>query len=240
MSDGAIATLQNVSYSVDGDTLLSDINLELPQSGLTAIMGHNGAGKSTLLRLLANLLVPTHGAITWHPQPTKAEPERAFVFQRPVMLRRSVSANVAHAISNLKLSAREATARIEDSLNACNLTDLRNHSARRLSGGEQQRLAMARALARRPDLLLLDEPTASLDPAATKAVEDIARLASATGTKVVIVTHDAAQAQRLASDVVFLYSGQAVEHSATNEFFNNPVSQPARDYLAGRITVKDN
>lgn len=234
-----LASIHAVSYAPAGDPLLRDIELTIARQGITAIMGPNGAGKSTLLRLLAGLLNPTSGNIEWqHPDGNQLI-ERAFVFQRPVILRRTVLANVRHAIAPLKLADKEVSIRLEAALSTCNLEQLRDAPARRLSGGEQQRLAMARALARQPEVLLLDEPTASLDPAATKAIEQITRASADKGTKVILVTHDAGQARRLANDVIFLNAGQAVEHNQATSFFDKPISQPARDYLAGRLPTRD-
>lgn len=235
----ALASIQAVSYAPAGDPLLRDIKLIIAKQGITAIMGPNGAGKSTLLRLLAGLLKPTSGNIEWHHPGETRLIECAFVFQRPVILRRTVSANIHHAIAPLKLSDKEAAIRLEAALSTCNLKRLRDAPARRLSGGEQQRLAMARALARQPEVLLLDEPTASLDPAATNAIENIARQTADNGTKVILVTHDAGQARRLANDVIFLNTGRAIEHSPATAFFSKPDSQPARDYLAGRLTAPE-
>lgn len=235
----ALASFQSVSYASAGDRLLSDIELTIARQGITTIMGPNGAGKSTLLRLLAGLLRPTSGTLTWHRPAGTGQIETAFVFQRPVILRRTVSANIRHAISPLKLPDAQASRRVDAALSDCSLEHLRDAPGRRLSGGEQQRLAMARALARQPDVLLLDEPTASLDPAATNAIEQIALACADKATKVILVTHDAGQARRLSNDVIFLNAGRAVEHSPAAAFFNQPLSQPARDYLAGRITITD-
>ena len=235
-----LASLQNVTYATASSTLLNNLDFTLTQNGVTAIMGPNGAGKSTLLRLLAGLLHPTSGTISW-PNPSPSMPDgRAVVFQRPVILRRSVSANVHHAIAPLKLTRAQVSNRISAALAVCDLEHLQDAPARRLSGGEQQRLAMARALARKPKVLLLDEPTASLDPASTKAIEQITLQSMKDGTKVVLVTHDAGQARRLANDVIFLNAGQIVEHTPAPMFFAKPHSQPARDYLAGRIPTMEN
>ncbi|MGI9465354.1 MAG: ATP-binding cassette domain-containing protein [Aestuariivirgaceae bacterium] len=234
-----LASLEQVSFHMAGTPLLSDIDLSLLANGITVIMGPNGAGKSTLLRLLAGLLRATSGSIRWHcsDRPGTPRPRQAFVFQRPVILRRTVEANIRHAIAPLRLGADEAAQRLETALETCNLTHWRTAPARRLSGGEQQRLAMARALARHPDVLLLDEPTASLDPAATAAIEAITRRSADTGTKVIMVTHDVGQARRLANDVVFINAGRATEHTFAQKFFKHPDSQAARDYLAGRLAL---
>lgn len=233
----AIVRIDRLTSTINGKTILSDLQLTLRQNGVTAIMGFNGSGKSTLLRVLAGLIGPTAGTVSWQlPATAEGGTERAVVFQRPVILRRSVTANIRHALSSLALPADELRQRIADALDACRLAKLQDTPARRLSGGEQQRLAMARALARNPQVLLLDEPTANLDPSATRAIEQIIRNSAAAGTRVIIVTHDAAQARRLADDVVFLAGGRVVEHSPAAKFFDNPDHQTARDFLAGRLT----
>ena len=193
-------------------------------------MGPNGAGKTTLLRLLMGLTTPTQGSIA-----LSTGLRCSFVFQKPVMLRRSVAANVAFA---LEAAGEHAdAARIEALLTRVGIAHLRDRPARRLSGGEQQRLALARALARQPQLLLLDEPTASLDPAQTKAVEDIIRASADAGVKVVMATHDLGQARRLAGEVVFLVGGVLVEQTQNEQFFREPQSASAQKFIDGEIVI---
>jgi tungstate transport system ATP-binding protein len=201
------------------------------------VMGPNGAGKSLLLRLLHGLLTPSSGQVLWHGRPLDDDLRRrqAMVFQRPVLLRRSVAANIRFVLKLRGLAAPERTAEI---LHEVGLGKQAGQPARLLSGGEQQRLSLARALALEPEVLLLDEPTASLDPASTAAIETIVQGAHRRGTKVIFVTHDIGQARRLADDVVFLNRGRLLEHTPAPQFFGNPVSQPARDYLAGRLILR--
>ena len=229
--------LEALKYAVNGAALIDGISLEVSNAGLTTIIGPNGAGKSTLLRLLSGLLEPTAGALTWHTSanPTAGTCRSALVFQRPVILRRTVEANIRHAIAPLKLDQPAAQVRLSEALSSCRLEHLRDAPARRLSGGEQQGLALARALARHPMVLLLDEPCANLDPTATASIEQIIRQTAARGTKIIIVTHNVAQAQRLADTVVFLDHGKVLETSSAGQFFTEPKSQNARDYLSGRL-----
>jgi tungstate transport system ATP-binding protein len=200
-------------------------------------MGPNGAGKSLLLRLLHGLLVPTSGVVLWGGRPLDAPLRRrqAMVFQRPVLLRRSAAANVRFA---LRLRGREQPGRVSDLLGEVGLEAQAGQPARLLSGGEQQRLSLARALAVEPMVLFLDEPTASLDPASTAAIEAIVKRARLRGTKIIFVTHDVGQARRLADDVVFLNQGRVVEHTPARRFFDEPLGQAARDYLAGRLLLR--
>jgi len=218
---GGRAVLDGVSFAVDAP-------------GVTALMGPNGAGKSLCLRLMAGLEAPDAGAVRFRPA-RPAPRDLALVFQKPVLLRRSVRGNLAHALGLLRVPA--AQARLAELLELAGLTGRARHPARRLSGGEQQRLAMARALAAEPAWLLLDEPTASLDPAATLAIETLIRRAAAAGTRIVLVTHDAHQAARLAERIVFLHHGRVAETAPAARFFERPESREARAYLAGDLLI---
>ena len=227
---------RNLVFRVRGTNLVDGIDLDLPPRSLTMVMGPNGAGKSLLLRLLHGLLRPTSGQVLWGGRPLDEDlrKRQAMVFQRPVLLRRSVRANVDFV---LNLRGRATPARTLEILGEAGLAAQAEQPARLLSGGEQQRLAMARALALGPDVVFMDEPTASLDPAATAAIETIVGRARDRGTKIIFITHDVGQARRLADDVVFLDRGRLVEHTAAARFFDNPDSRQARDYLAGRLIL---
>jgi tungstate transport system ATP-binding protein len=231
----------NLSFDRGGRRLVDDVTLRLaPAPALTAVMGPNGSGKTLLVMMLAALATPTSGQVLWDgaaPDDT-AHRLRAFVFQRPVMLRRSVEANVRHALSTLELDRAEVRARTAAALDQAGLAALAARPAPVLSGGEQARLALARALARQPKLLFLDEPTANLDPAATAAVEAIAVEARGRGTKILLVTHDTGQARRLADEVVFMSEGRVVEHAPAATFFARAQSPEARAFLEGRILIR--
>ncbi len=216
----------------DGRALLDGLELSLGAHGVTAIMGPNGAGKSLLLRCLHGLVMPDAGAMSWNGlAPEAARHRQALVFQKPVLLRRSVAANV-----DFVLKARGADlARRAVLLEHVGLLAKAGQPARLLSGGEAQRLALARALATGPDVLLLDEPTASLDPASTQMIEEILKSVAQHGVRVLIVTHDAHQARRIADDVVFVSKGRVVEHSPATDFFPKPGTALARAYLEGAI-----
>lgn len=215
-------------------TVLDHLSLDLGPSGCTMIMGPNGAGKSLLLKLLHGLGSPSAGRIDWHGHgPAEAMRRQALVFQKPVLLRRSVAANV-----DFVLKARgKDRARVDALLDHVGIAHKAAQPARLLSGGEAQRLALARALATDPEVLFLDEPTASLDPASVLAIEGIVAGARDRGTRIIFVTHDAGQARRMADDVVFLHRGRVAEHSPARDFFPEPRSGAARDYLNGRIVV---
>jgi tungstate transport system ATP-binding protein len=228
-SDVPVA-FENASLRVGDVHLLSDIDLVLGDGAPTVLLGPNGSGKSTLLRLGMGLVAPTSGRVAWGGRTAPGE-RLAMVFQRPVMLRRTAAANIAYALP------KRDDARVMDLLTEVGLAPLAQRPARRLSGGEQQRLALARALARNPEILFLDEPTASLDPAATKAVEDIVQQIANAGVKIVMATHDIGQARRLAGDIVFLARGRLVEHADAATFFNQPQTREAAAFLRGDLVI---
>ena len=227
---------RGLSYRVADTQLIDNVDLTLAAGTLTVMMGPNGAGKSLMLRLMHGMVMPTAGEVLWGGKPLSdsVRMHQAMVFQRPVLLRRSVAANIRFV---LNLRKTKTNKRIEDILNEVGLSNRAHQPARLLSGGEQQRLCLARALALDPQILFLDEPTASLDPASTAAIEGIVRKAHERGTKIIFVTHDIGQARRLADDVVFLERGRLTEHTPSQQFFENPESQAARDYLAGRLVL---
>ena len=226
--------VEGLRYEAGGARLVDGVDLTLRGGGITVILGANGAGKSLLLRLLNGLIAPTSGTILWDGEPLSEAVRRrqAMVFQKPVLLRRSAGANVDFALA---ARGRKDPDRREALLRHVGLSDHARAPARRLSGGEQQRLALARALATDPDVLFLDEPTASLDPASTHRIEEIVAGYASSGRKAVFVTHDLAQARRLADDVVFLHAGRVAEHAPAARFFAGPASEAAEAYLAGRL-----
>ena len=229
MSDLPVS-FADVSLRIGATEIVRDLSLDLGPGAPTVLLGPNGSGKSTLLRLAMGLAAPTSGRIAWGGRATPGE-RLAMVFQRPVMLRRTAAANVAYA-----LPVRDA-ARVTQLLAQVGLAALADRPARKLSGGEQQRLALARALAREPEILFLDEPTASLDPAATKAVEDIVRAVAASGVKIVMATHDIGQARRLAGDIVFLVRGRLTERADAATFFGSPATGEANAFLRGDLVI---
>jgi len=226
----SLLTIQGAAYEVGGRCLLGPLDAAVESGRLLVVMGPNGAGKSLLLRLCHGLIAPSAGRIQAPPRAAQA-----MVFQRPVMLRRSALANVAYALAlaGIPRAARQAAA--QDALERFGLAALARQPARLLSGGEQQRLAIARAWAVRPRILFLDEPTSALDPAATDAVEQAIRAFHAEGTTVVMTTHDLGQARRLAQQVWFVCRGALVEQAPAASFFAGPSSRDAAAFLAGEL-----
>jgi tungstate transport system ATP-binding protein len=219
--------------------ILQGIDIEIAGGGTLVLIGPNGAGKSVLVRLLAGLIAPTAGRVSWAgsaPDRDRA-PSIGFVFQRPVLLRRSVLANVQYALAIAGVPRPERTERAMAALARARLTHLAASPARVLSGGEQQLLSIARVLAVGPEILILDEPTSSLDPAATTAIEGLIAAVRAEGVGVVLITHDIGQVRRLADEVIFLHHGRIVERTARNEFLESPRSSEAQAFVRGEIVL---
>ncbi len=236
-SDIRQLTVRGLCHDIAGKRVLENIDLSLQSQGVTAIMGANGAGKSILIRILHGLLRPSGGTVSWGGRAMTRDMLRsqAFVPQSPVLLRRSVAANLKFALTLRR--RRDISTRLDALLALADLADKADQPARTLSGGEQQRLALARALATDPKVLFLDEVTASLDPANTLAIETVIRRVSDDGTRVLLVSHDLGQGKRVADDVVFLHRGRLAEHSPAKTFFSQPVSAEARGYCEGRIVL---
>jgi len=229
--------LVEVSFLVRDVTILDHIGLELGPGAPTVLVGPNGAGKTTLLRLAMGLMRPTRGRLTWGGRADAPPTRRSIMFQRPVMLRRSAAGNLRYALKAAGVARADRAARVDELLALVGLAELGSRAARKLSGGEQQRLALARALAKDPQVLFLDEPTASLDPAATKAIEDVIRAVAARGIKVVMATHDLGEARRLAGEIVLLHRGRVMEVTDVAAFFSNPKTDEARRFAAGELLV---
>jgi tungstate transport system ATP-binding protein len=233
-------TLDGVSLAAGGVAILDRISLVLAAGPRTVILGPNGAGKSVLLRVCHGLLRTSAGTIAWgggHPAHRGAGRPDAMVFQRPVMLRRSVRGNVEYGLKLAGLPLAERRRLAAERLEAVGLAHLARRPARRLSGGEQQRVALARAWALDPAILFLDEPTANLDPAATRLVETIVLAMHGAGTKIVMTTHDLGQARRLADEIVFLHRGRILEHAPAEKFFTAPASPEAAAFIRGELPV---
>jgi tungstate transport system ATP-binding protein len=229
--------LDDASYAVCDMTILDRVTLALAPGPPTVLIGPNGAGKTTLIRLATGLIAPSGGRVTWGGREAVAPAHRAIVFQRPVMLRRSAAGNLRYALKAAGVPRGERAARVGELVALVGLSGLGERPARKLSGGEQQRLALARALAKEPQVLFLDEPTASLDPAATKAVEDVIRAVTARGIKVVMSTHDLGEARRLAGEIVLMHRGRVIETADAHGFFSNPGTPEARRFVAGELLV---
>jgi tungstate transport system ATP-binding protein len=230
---------REVTVMAGGNALLRHVTIAAQPGRILVLIGPNGAGKSVLVRLLAGLLSPTDGRVAWAgtaPDRRRA-PKIGFVFQRPVLLRRSALANIDYALAVAGVPRAERTSRTHAALARARLSHLAQAPARVLSGGEQQLLSIARALATAPQILILDEPTSNLDPSATKAIESLIGEVRAEGTGVVLITHDLGQARRLADEVAFLHRGRIVERAASHAFWAEPKSHLAQAFLRGEIVL---
>ncbi len=229
--------LEDVSLLAREVTILDHVSLTFAAGAPTMLVGPNGSGKSSLMRVAMGLVAPSRGRVTYGGRGAVPPTRRAIVFQRPVMLRRSAAANVTYALAAAGRPAAERDAAAQELLDRVGLGALGDRPARRMSGGEQQRLAIARALAKEPEILFLDEPTASLDPAATKATEDIIAGIAARGIKIVMATHDLGEARRLGGEIVLMNRGRVVEVADTQTFFTSPATDAARRFVAGELLV---
>jgi tungstate transport system ATP-binding protein len=228
--------LDRVCFEAGSQLLIDDLSLMLEAGRRSVVLGPNGAGKSLLLRLCHGLLRPTAGSIRWAcTDPARLRREQAFVFQRPVLLRRSAGANVAYALAVAGVPRAERRERVSAALDQVGLGHLADRPARVLSAGEQQRLALARAWAQGPKVMFLDEPTANLDPAATRAIEGVIAALHERGVKIVMTTHDLGQARRHADEIVFLHKGRLIEHAEASRFFMRPGTPEARAFVAGEL-----
>ena len=221
--------LEGLGLTEGGARIIDEVSMRLGAQR-TVILGPNGAGKSTLLRLIHGLLRPSAGKLHWPHALTQA-----MVFQRPVMLRTTALANVMYGLRLKGHAAKECEQRARESLARVGLESLTRRPARLLSGGEQQRVALARAWALEPELLILDEPTASLDPASSREVERIIGDIAASGARILMTTHNLGQARRIAEQIVFIDRGRIVEQTPVEDFFRMPRTEAAQRFLAEEI-----
>ena len=228
--------VDDVSFAAGGRTIIDRVSCEFAAGPRTVILGPNGSGKSVLMRLCHGLLAPTAGRIVWHGSRDEQRPRaQAMVFQRPIMLRRSAFANVTYGLALAGVTRADRYRRAHEALDSVGLAGIANRPARVLSGGEQQKLALARAWALNPEVLFLDEPTANLDPGATREVERIVEQIHQSGTKIVMTTHNLAQARRLADEILFMSGGRIMERSPVERFFADPSTPEAAAFIKGEV-----
>ncbi len=227
--------LEEVSYAAGGRTLIDRVSLTLEAGASTIVLGANGAGKTTLLRMLHGLARLSEGKVTWNRPLAEAQTRQAFVFQTPVVLRRSVRDNIAFPLILRGEPRARARARAENWVARVGLGEMAQRPAGVLSGGEKQKLALARALIFAPDILFLDEPTANLDGRSMREIETILRDTMAEGTRILMATHNIGQARRLASEVIFLYRGLVHERKTAEDFFAAPQTAEATAFIKGDI-----
>ncbi len=227
--------LDDVSFAAGGRTLIERVSLEIGAGPSTILLGANGAGKSLLMRLMHGLLAPSSGRVVWNEPQNGRRPRQAMVFQRPVMLRRSALANVVFGLKVSGVDPGEREKAAIEALEEVGLAAAAHWPARVLSGGEQQRLALARAWALHPEVLFLDEPTANLDPGATREIENVIKAFDAAGTKIVMSTHNLGQARRVGDEIVFVHEGRVLERAPVDTFFKQPATAEAAAFVKGEL-----
>lgn len=218
-----------------GKTILGPIDMALGEVGLTIVLGPNGAGKTTLLKVLHGVERVSSGSVHWSVANSTAQQAQAYVFQRPIMLRRTVRQNLAYPLELLGLPKASIADKVAEWADHMALAEMLDRPAPRLSGGEKQKLALGRALIRTPQVLFLDEPCANLDGRSTREIETVLKRANAAGTRIIMTTHDLGQARRLASEVVFLLKGQLHEQGPADGFFQSPATAETKAFLEGEI-----
>ena len=228
--------IKDLSILLNGSFVLKNINCQINDKSITAILGPNGAGKSLLLQTINGLVTVVNGEITYNLKQldNNIRKQQAMVFQNPTLLRRTVLGNMEFVNS---INKNTNMLGVKSILKKVGLEDFNNKPARLLSGGEKQRLSLARALLIQPKLLLLDEPTANLDPYSLKLIEDIILEENNNGTTIILTTHDMSQAKRLASNIIFINKGRVIEQNSSKDFFIKPKSIEAKKYINGEILL---
>ena len=223
--------IRDLSFNIEGKTLLHNTSLSLSGDGITVLLGANGAGKTIFLKLLAGLLTPRSGTITSNKKTLEMK-TRSFVSQEPVILRRTVLKNMLFVLPRI---THEESTLAKGLLKMMGLNEKEHQNALTLSAGEKQRLCLARAIITNPEILLLDEPTANIEPNSTTLIEKYLIQKVRSFRKIFFVTHDINQARRLADEIVFIDTGRVIEHSSSENFFKNPKTKEARKYISGKI-----
>jgi tungstate transport system ATP-binding protein len=228
-------TLKDATVRRRGKVLVGPVNLQIEPQGFSVILGPNGSGKTSLLRMMHGLDKVANGTVRWSAPRAQAELQQAYVFQTPILLRRSVAENLAYPLTLRGAHKSVITAKVAHWTKTIRLDQNLNAPAQRLSGGEKQKLAIARALIIEPSVLFLDEPCSNLDGRSTREIEELLITAKAHGTRIIMATHDLGQARRLATEVLFMLNGQLHEHKIASVFFDGPDTPEAQKFLNGEI-----
>ena len=227
---------KDLTYEVNESKLIKGINLEVNSDGSTILLGHNGSGKSLLLKLLHGVIAPSSGQVTWNNiTPTTNQYWRTFLLQTPTFFKQTVQYNIEFVLRIAGIPAKEHKTRCQQALEICGLANISRRNTHSLSGGELQKLSLARAWVVKPRVVLLDEPTVALDPPSVLGFENIIQQFKNSGTKVIITTHDLAQAKRLADEIIFIDAGKVIEKSQADKFFSGPQSNQAQNFISGEL-----
>lgn len=232
----SIVHFENAAFEAGGRRLLGVLDGELSLGGITFLLGHNGAGKTLLLSMMHGMIAPSAGRVWLDGEnPRGSRHLRGYIFQRTALMRRSVRKNISIALARHTMSRGERTRRLDELLELVQLSDKAGLPAAVLSGGEVQRMALARALIGRPNLIFMDEPTSHLDPVSTAAFEQTVRALADSGINFVWASHNRSQARRCAERIVFLDGGQIAEVASAQQFFASPSTDAGRAYLTGLL-----
>ena len=226
---------ENLVVEFKGQRILGPIGLKLVKGDIAVILGPNGSGKTTLLKSLHGIIKIKHGAVSWSCPKSESMAKQMFVFQSPVMLRRSVFENLTYPLTLCKTPKAEINRLADEWVSRISLKEVIHIAATRLSRGEKQKLALARALITKPEMLFLDEPTASLDGKTTLEIEKLLQNCAENGTTIMMSTHDIGQAKRLAKNILFLNKGKLESTQPAQTFFREPMSNNASKFIAGDI-----
>ena len=224
----------NVSLKLDNNYFFKKLSFVINTNDISVFIGANGAGKTSCIKLLTGLIKPHSGEVLFSTN-KKTLNLIGYVPQKIVLLRRSVEKNLLHTLSISNYPTNKRKQRTKAILKFAKLEHLAKRSARNLSIGQQQLISIMRALAIRPSFLFLDEPCANLDPQTTQLIENLIKVVSKSGVKIIIVTHDIFQAKRLANDILFFHNGKIIEHTKTKSFFKNPKSKEAKSFQEGLL-----
>ena len=227
---------KDITYKVNGTKLINGISLEVNTHGSTIILGHNGSGKSLLLKLLHGVIAPSSGQVTWNNHtPTTKQHWRTFLLQTPTFFKQTALYNIEFVLRIAGIPTSEHKKRCQQALEICGLTNISHRNTHSLSGGELQKLSLARAWVLNPCVVLLDEPTVALDPPSVLGFENIIHRFKQSDTKVIMTTHDLAQAKRLADEIIFIDAGKVIEQSSAEKFFLGPQSTQAKNFISGEL-----
>lgn len=226
---------KGITVSRRGKRLLGPVDMTFDDIGITVVLGPNGAGKTTFLKALHGLERLSAGHVRWNVPDEDARPRQAYVFQTPIILRRSVAQNLAYPLNLVGVGKATVADKVQKWAEHIGLGDALDRPATRLSGGEKQKLALARALIGEPDVLFLDEPCTNLDGRSTREIEGLLRAAHKKGTRIIMATHDLGQARRMANDIVFLFDGCIHESGPAITCFETPETPALRAFLKGDI-----
>ncbi len=229
--------IENACVRKRGVQIVGPLNIRIKEIGCMIVMGPNGSGKTTFLRLMHGLDKARTGSLKWNGNRDVVNARQAFVFQTPVVMRRSVRENIAYPLIVRGVSKKAAIAKADEWIDEVGLHSSADKDALVLSGGEKQKLALARALITEPELLFLDEPSTNLDGGSTHDIEALILKARDSGTRIIMATHDFGQARRLADEVCFMYHGVIHEHADNGDFFSSPKTSEAQAFIRGDILL---